>query len=87
MHLRATHSRESWTYRYKSPLDHWMGQIKLGEWPAMGLPAAITERAKQRASRDGGGDPAAASVSPDRRLSIRRRRYPDTQSRICVVTT
>jgi hypothetical protein len=58
--LQVTHSRKSWTFRYKSPLDQRMRQIKLGEWPAMGFPAAIAEWEKRRASRDGGADPAAA---------------------------
>ena len=50
LRLQVTHSRKSWTYRYKSPLDQRMRQIKLGEWPAMGFPATIAEWEKQRAS-------------------------------------
>ena len=60
LRLEVTHSRKSWIYRYKSPLDQRMRQLKLGEWPAMGFPAAIAVWETQRASRDGGGDPAAA---------------------------
>ena len=59
LRLVATDTRKTWTYRYKSPADGRMRQIRLGHWPAMGLPAALAawERAKQ--SRDSGADLAA----------------------------
>jgi hypothetical protein len=59
LRLEASVSRKSWTYRYKSPLDGRMRQIKLGEWPAMGFPVAIAEWEKRRTARDEGADPAA----------------------------
>jgi len=34
LRLEATQSTKSWTYRYKSPVDGRMRQIKIGEWPA-----------------------------------------------------
>jgi hypothetical protein len=37
LHMQVTESRKPWSYRYKSPLDQRMRQIKLGEWPAMGF--------------------------------------------------
>ena len=41
LRLQASTSRKSWTYRYKSPVDDRMRQVKLGEWPAMAFAAAI----------------------------------------------
>lgn len=60
LRLQATESRRSWTYRYKSPLDERMRQIKLGEWPALSYAGAIAEWERHRAARDAGEDPAAA---------------------------
>jgi integrase len=58
LRLQASASRRSWIYRYKSPLDERMRQIKLGEWPALAFPAAIAEWEKHRSARDEGQDPA-----------------------------
>jgi len=60
LRLQATQTRRSWTYRYKSPIDQRMRQIKIGDWPAMGFPAAIAEWERLRNARDEGDDPAAA---------------------------
>ncbi|SAK88817.1 Phage integrase [Caballeronia fortuita] len=60
LRLQATETRRSWTYRYKSPVDDRMRQIKLGEWPSMSYAAAIAEWEKLRSARDAGDDPAAA---------------------------
>lgn len=59
LRLVATETRKTWTYRYKSPADGRMRQVRLGHWPAMPLAAALAawERAKQ--ARDGGADLAA----------------------------
>jgi len=56
LRLVATETRRTWTYRYKSPADGRMRQVKLGLWPAMTLPQALAawERAKQ--ARDAGAD-------------------------------
>ncbi|RQY60825.1 DUF4102 domain-containing protein [Burkholderia stagnalis] len=59
LRLQASESRRSWIYRYKSPIDDRMRQVKLGEWPAMGFPSAIAEWEQKRSARDGGVDPAA----------------------------
>lgn len=59
LRLEATQSRRSWIYRYKSPLDQRMRQTKIGEWPAMGFPAALAEWEKLRTARDEGVDAAA----------------------------
>ncbi len=41
LRLQASTNRKSWTYRYKSPVDSRMRQVKLGEWPAMSFANAI----------------------------------------------
>jgi integrase len=63
LRLEAKKTRRSWIYRYKSPIDDNMRQIKIGEWPAMGFPAAIADWEKLRSARDGGQDPAAEKRS------------------------
>jgi integrase len=60
LRLEATQTRRTWTYRYKSPVDGNMRQIKLGSWPAMPLPAAVAEWETRRAAREAGEDPALA---------------------------
>ncbi|MDE1138137.1 MAG: site-specific integrase [Paraburkholderia tropica] len=59
LRLEATQSRRSWIYRYKSPIDQRMRQTKIGEWPAVGFPAAIAEWEKLRTAREEGHDPGA----------------------------
>jgi integrase len=58
LRLVATAALRSWTYRYRSPIDGRMRQVKLGAWPAMSFPAAATEWEKLRALRDAGTDPS-----------------------------
>ncbi|MFM0630710.1 tyrosine-type recombinase/integrase [Paraburkholderia xenovorans] len=60
LRLEATKTRRTWTYRFKSPVDGNMRQVKLGSWPAMPLPAAVAEWEAQRSARDAGADPALA---------------------------
>jgi len=52
----ATATRRSWIYRYKSPIDGGMRQVKLGEWPAMGYPQAAVAWEERRNTRDSGVD-------------------------------
>jgi integrase len=56
LRLVATATRRSWIYRYKSPVDGGMRQVKLGEWPAMSYPAAAVEWEARRTTRDSGVD-------------------------------
>lgn len=60
LRLEATKTRRTWTYRYKSPVDGNMRQIKLGSWPTMPLPGAIALWEQRRSARDAGEDPALA---------------------------
>jgi integrase len=57
LRLKATESRRTWIYRYKSPVDSRMRQIKIGTWPAMSLVAAVSHWETLKAERDAGGDP------------------------------
>jgi len=67
---------KTWTYRYKSPVDGRMKQIKIGRWPAMSLHAAVAEWEKLRAERDQGADPAgeAKEVRAVAKLDAERER-------------
>lgn len=74
LRLQASTNRKSWTYRYKSPVDGRMRQVKLGEWPAMAFAAAIAAWETSRVERDTGAElsalrrkkeRAAARPSPD----------------------
>jgi integrase len=57
LRLTCTPSRRSWVYRYKSPVDGGMRQIKLGEWPKVDYVGAVTVWRKQREEREAGKDP------------------------------
>lgn len=61
LRLQARETSRTWTYRYKSPVDGRMRQIKLGQWPAMSLPAAIVAWEGLRTQREAGEDPAMAA--------------------------
>ncbi|MGF6960194.1 hypothetical protein QFZ97_006124 [Paraburkholderia youngii] len=59
LRLHALTSRKSWTYRYKSPVDGRMRQVKLGAWPAMSFAAAIAAWEANRVERDSGAELSA----------------------------
>lgn len=67
LRLEASASRRSWTYRFKSPLDGRMRQVKLGQWPAMSVAAALGAWEAMRAERDAGQDPAQQKRAKRRR--------------------
>lgn len=58
LRLEATQSTKTWTYRYKSPVDGRMRQIKIGEWPAMSQVRAMVAWEDLRQKRDAGEDPS-----------------------------
>lgn len=66
LRIEASATRRSWTYRYKSPVDGGMRQVKIGEWPTMGFAAAAVEWERLRAARDAGQDPALQKRSARR---------------------
>jgi len=47
----------SWHYRYRSPVDGALRQIRLGRWPATPYPRALAEWVRLRDKRDEGRDP------------------------------
>lgn len=59
LRLTATQTMRTWQYRYKSPVDARMRQIRLGHWPELGLPGALVAWEKLRKLREAGEDPAA----------------------------
>ncbi|AKZ28031.1 alpha/beta hydrolase [Ralstonia solanacearum] len=63
LRFECSASRRSWIYRYKSPVDGKMRQVKLGAWPAMSLAGAVVEWEKLRQARDTGRDVAVEKRS------------------------
>lgn len=58
LRVEASASRRSWIYRYRSPVDQALRQIKIGTWPAMSVHAAIAAWEAMRDRREAGADPA-----------------------------
>lgn len=58
LRLVAAEATRSWIYRYKSPEDGRMRQIKIGSWPAMPLLDAAAHWQELRGQRESGTDPA-----------------------------
>lgn len=58
LRLVATNSTRTWVYRYKNDSGQ-MKRIKLGNWPAMDLAAALGAWDAKRKERGAGQDPAA----------------------------
>lgn len=59
LRLVASSAGKAWTYRFKSPVDGKMRQIKLGQWPSMPISAAIDEWSRMRDIRALGKDPSS----------------------------
>lgn len=60
LRLVASASRRSWVYRFKSPVDGGMRQVKLGEWPVLSAGQAFAAWLDLRAGRSAGADAALA---------------------------
>jgi len=71
LRLKATGSTRTWMYRYKSPIDGRMRQVRLGHWPAMSPTAALVAWQQAREARGGGAD-LAVRKKDDR--VVRRKR-------------
>ena len=56
LRLVASTAGKAWIYRYQS--DGKMRQIKIGQWPALSLPAAVTKWQELKDARSQGVDPA-----------------------------
>lgn len=71
LRLLATASTRTWVYRYKSPVDGRMRQVRLGRWPAMSPTAALVAWQQARDTRASGADVAVRRKSE--RLDRRER--------------
>ena len=58
LRLEVSTKGRTWTYRYKSPIDQRMRQVKIGGWPEMSPARAEVEWEKLRDARAAGRDPA-----------------------------
>lgn len=63
LRLEASKSGRSWIYRFKSPVDGRMKQVKVGVWPAMGYAKAALEWENLRQRRANGEDVAETKRS------------------------
>lgn len=59
LRLQASARVRSWTYRYRSPVDGRMRQVRIGRWPEMSVSAAIVAWEELKRRRDAGEDIAA----------------------------
>lgn len=58
LRLEASTAGRAWIYRYKSPVDGRMRQVKIGQWPALAVAAAATQWQALKDQRDAGTDPS-----------------------------
>lgn len=58
LRIVASADAHAWVYRYKSPIDGRMRQIKIGQWPALSMAMAAARWQELKSQRDSGGDPA-----------------------------
>jgi len=58
LRMQASKTGRRWVYRYRSPIDNALRQIKLGAWPALPAHRAVVEWEKRKGERDAGRDPA-----------------------------
>lgn len=58
LRLEATATTRTWVYRFKSPVDQRMRQVKIGAWPKLSIAGATVEWERLRAIRSEGRDPA-----------------------------
>lgn len=58
LRLEVSTKGRTWTYRYKSPVDQRMRQVKIGNWPEMSPARAEVEWESLRDARSAGRDPA-----------------------------
>jgi integrase len=83
LRMEASATRRAWTYRYRSPVDGRMRQVKVGEWPAMSAAAAMVEWEELRRRRDAGEDVAQARKAK-RREAVQQRRQEREGAKLTV---
>lgn len=88
LRLEATTACRAWVYRYKSPVDARMRQVKIGEWPSMSAPAAMVQWEKLRDQRATGADPAAEKkrLAAESRAAAEAQRAAAREARLTVRT-
>lgn len=57
LRLVATQTKKTWIYRFRSPVDQKLRQIKIGGWPSMPAPDAAAKWIELRDKREAGTDP------------------------------
>lgn len=70
LRLKASTESKAWVYRYQSPVDGRMRQIKLGHWPAMPASQAAAEWQKLKDRRDAGADPSLEKKQQRREVQV-----------------
>lgn len=83
LRLEASRSGRRWVYRYRSPIDGALRQIKLGAWPFLPAHRALLAWEKRRDERGEGRDPARERREENKRI----RDEPRPQSVAKVVAT
>lgn len=63
LRLEAAATRKTWTYRFKSPTNGKMKQVRLGAWPEMPLSAAVAKWQALKTRRDAGEDLSATRAA------------------------
>lgn len=58
LRLESSVTKKTWTYRYRSPVDGRLRQVKIGGWPGLSLAQAVSRWQELRDTRDAGRDPA-----------------------------
>jgi integrase len=76
LRLEVSTKGRTWTYRYKSPIDQRMRQVKIGGWPEMSPARAEVEWEKLRDARAAGRDPAVErrAAREDERAAVQAAR-------------
>ena len=69
LRLVASQTRKAWVYRYRSPVDQSLRQIKIGEWPALAVADAAARWSALRQKRAEGADPVREKRR-DRALAV-----------------
>jgi len=83
LRLVATETLKTWTFRYRSPVNGRMRQMKLGGWPAMGFPAALAAWERVKTARDAGADPAVEKRQRRAEATVQVRATAYTVRRAC----
>ena len=87
LRITAGKVRRTWHYRFKSPVDGRMRQIKMGEWPSVSQHAAVARWEVLRQERDSGVDPSLAKreVPTARQQGLKNQRKPLTVQKVSTI--